>query len=50
MKRIVRAIIGIIVLLAGLAWQFYQHLAARDFKNSPVEKEAVTHPKDTDKT
>jgi len=34
-------------------WQFYQYLAARDFKKSntaPIEKEAGTHPKDTDKT
>jgi len=34
-------------------WQFYQSLASRDLKKpgaAPVQKEAVTHPKDTDKT
>jgi len=34
-------------------WQFYQYLAARDFKKSnsvAIEKAAVTHPKDADKT
>ena len=34
-------------------WQFYQSLAARDFKKSnPAhnQQEAVTPPKDTDKT
>jgi len=34
-------------------WQFYQSLASRDFKKpnaASIEKEVVTHPKDTDKT
>ena len=34
-------------------WQFYQSLASRDFKKTnadSIQKEAVSHPKETDKT